>query len=213
MHKPFHRCLNVHLLPFEQHLQGTRSLMAFLEPGNPQLWGCFSGISLNAATALLRNSAEKEKVQNWNDISFSSTFTIRFGFQNFRKPPGIGPGSPRGTVRDVPPSAPCGWLKQFCTESVFKKQKQNPTPQQKYKRKKEMSPKERPKDTAAPLSLCPQLPQGPALGWHGESGKFGKDRTGEQVPRSSGLPHAHRISSWSCAIPARARARARPGRR
>lgn len=44
-------------------------------------------------------------------------------------------------------------------------------------------------------------------------GKFGKDGTGEQVPRSSGLPHAHRISSWSCAIPASACARARPGRR
>lgn len=44
-------------------------------------------------------------------------------------------------------------------------------------------------------------------------GKFGKDRTGDQVPRSGGLPHAHGISSWSCTVPASARARARAGRR
>lgn len=80
----------------------------------------------------------------------------------------------------------------------------------------------------APLCLCPQLPgarhwAGMLLAW-GEPcidtscvslfvGKFGKDRTGEQVPHSSGLPHAHGISSWSCAVPASARARARAGRR
>lgn len=32
--------------------------------------------------------------------------------------------------------------------------------------------------------------------------KFGKDRTGDQVPCSAGLLHAHGISSWSCTVPA-----------
>lgn len=40
-------------------------------------------------------------------------------------------------------------------------------------------------------------------------GKFGKDRTGEQVHCAGGLPHAHGISSWSCTVPASACARAR----
>lgn len=98
------------------------------------------------------------------------------------------------------------------------------------KGKKRHEPKRKPQGQRGTPVPVPPAARGPALGRDAAGtgravpysdtscislfvGKFGKDRTGEQVHRAGGLPRARGISSWSCAVPASACARARPGGR